>query len=83
VALFGRHFAFIVNSFTAIVLCLAGIFGEDDSNVLLFYTLFCLIWQKEQESPARNEVVEVDELRSGGALAAALLVALVLIPLPI
>lgn len=81
-ALFGRHVAFIINAFTLILLCIAGIFGADNSDVLLIYSLFCVIWQRGLEGPVRNEVQDVDLLRSVVAFAAALVVVLALAPLP-
>jgi hypothetical protein len=82
VALFGRHIAFIVNTFTFILLCLAGVFGADGSDSLLIYALFCVIWQRELEGPAKNEVEEIDLVRYGIALITALVVVLSLVPLP-
>ena len=82
VALFGRHIAFIINAFTLILLCVAGIFGADSSDVLLVYALFCVIWQRGLEGPVRNEVQDVDIVRSVVAFVSALVVLLALVPLP-
>lgn len=79
--MFGRRGAYIVKSFTASLLCLAGIFGFDESGVLLTYTLFAIIWQRELESPVHNEVEVLDFGRGAFGIAAAVLVALALLPM--
>ena len=53
---------------------------QDDSGIFLSYTLFALLWQRELETPARNEVEELDFLRGGVGILAALFVGLTLIP---
>ena len=53
---------------------------KDDSRIFLSYTLFALIWQRDLETPARNEVEELDFVRGAVGLLAALFVGLTLIP---
>lgn len=81
-SLFGRQIAYVVNAFTLVLLSLCGFVGLDESNILLLYAIYCAIWQKALEGPARNEVQFIDLGRSGLALALALLVAVALAPLP-
>ncbi len=71
----------MVKLFTSLFLCAAGLFGLDESNLFLIYVLFVLIWQRELETPARNEVDELDWSRGLVAIAAALIVGLTLIPM--
>lgn len=78
--MFGRKGAFIVKLFTAVLLCAAGLFKLDDANILLFYILYVLVFQRELETPSRNEVDELDFPRGLVATAAALAVGLALIP---
>jgi len=79
--MFGRRGAYIVKTFTTALLCIAGIAGFDNASVLLTYVLFVVIWQRELEAPARNEVEEVDFLRGASGIAMAIFVALTLIPM--
>lgn len=81
VAMFGRRGAFVVKLFTTLLLCVAGIFGLDDSNIFLIYILYVSIWQRELETPSRNEVDELDFPRGLLGIFAALLVGLTLIPM--
>lgn len=81
VAFFGRSFARVVQGFFILVLALAGIFGADQTNVLLCYAIFCQFWQKEPEVPCRNEVDELDSIRGFVAIATSFLVLLILTPL--
>lgn len=78
--MFGRRGAYLISTFTAVILCLVGVFGWDDSRIFLSYTLFTLIWQRDLETPARNEVEELDFVRGGVGILAALFVGLTLIP---
>jgi len=80
-AMFGRRGAFVVKLFTTLLLVLAGLFGVDDMNVLLAYAIFALLWQRELESPIRNEVDEIDFSRGLLGITSALLVGLILIPM--
>lgn len=79
--MFGRRGAFVTKLFTTLILTLAGIFGLDDNNILLTYVLFTLVWQRELETPIRNEVDEIDFSRGLVGIAGALLVGLTLIPM--
>ena len=79
--MFGRRGAFVVKLFTTLLLCVAGIFGLDENNIFLVYILFATIWQRELETPARNEVDELDFPRGLLGIFAALLVGLTLIPM--
>ena len=79
--MFGRRGAFIVKSFTALLLVAFGIFGLDDANILLTYVLFALIWQRELETPARNEVEDLDFGRGALAIFMAFVVGLSLFPM--
>ena len=79
--MFGRRGAYVNQVAAILLLVLAGLFGLDDSNILLLYTLYAMIWQRELESPVRNEVDEIDISRGLVAIAASLLVGLTLIPM--
>lgn len=78
--MFGRRGAYLVSTFTAVLLCVVGVFGLDDAHIFLTYTLFALIWQRELETPARNEVEELDLARGVVGITAALFVGLTLCP---
>jgi hypothetical protein len=80
-AMFGRRGAFVVKLFSALLLCVAGLFGLDETNILLIYVLYVLVYQRELESPSRNEVDELDFPRGLVAIGAALMVGLTLIPM--
>jgi hypothetical protein len=80
-AMFGRKGTYLVNTFTTILICGLGFFDLDESRILLMYVLFTLVWQRELESPARNEVEELDFPRGVLGIATSLLVALVLVPM--
>lgn len=82
VAMFGRRGAFIVKFFTGILLCVTGLLGFDEASILLTYSLYTFIWQRELEAPCRNEVEELDFARAALAIASALLVTVALVPLP-
>jgi hypothetical protein len=79
--MFGRRGAYVVKTFTTFLLCLAGVFGADKANIFLFYILFATIWQRELETPVRNEVDELDFPRGLVGITTATLVGLVLIPM--
>jgi hypothetical protein len=79
--MFGRRGAFVVKLFTTLLLCIAGIVGLDDVNIFLTYVLFASVFQRELETPARNEVDELDFPRGLVGISAAILVGLVLIPM--
>lgn len=79
-AFFGRSFSRVVHGSTLIILAISGLFGADESNILLGYLLFCY-WQKEPEIPCRNEATELDTVRGFLAIGVSLLVMLTLVPL--
>jgi hypothetical protein len=79
--MFGRRGSYIVKTFTAVLLCLIGLIGFDESRVLLLYVFVAQIWQRELETPARNEVDELDFPRGALGIGTALLVALSLVPM--
>lgn len=80
--MFGRRGTYVVKTFTAIILCAAGIFGLDDSRVLLMYVLYAFLWQRDLETPVANEVEELDFVRGAIAIGVAFFVALALLPFP-
>lgn len=80
-ALFGRRGAFILKAFTIILLCLFGLFGFDETNILLFYALLCVVWQRDLEKPIKNEFDELDLGRGGLAIAMGFIAALTLSPM--
>lgn len=65
-----------------LILVLSGVFGLDESNILLSYVLIVTIWQRSPEIPCLNEVDDIDLGRVAVAIAGAMLAALTLIPLP-
>lgn len=79
--MFGRRGAFVVNIFSALLVCAAGLFGLDEARVLLIYILFAFLWQRDLETPVINEVEELDFVRGGIAIGAALLVFLTILPI--
>ena len=80
VAMFGRRGAYMVKVFTVLILITIGLVGLDNERILLMYALFTTIWQRELESPAQNEVDELDFGRGFAAIASAIFVALTLLP---
>lgn len=80
--IFGRRGFFLVKAFSVLAICAAGLFGLDNSEILLLYALFVVLWQRELESPALNEVDDLDTVRGLSAFPIAVLVALTLLPLP-
>lgn len=79
--MFGRRGTYLVNTFTAVFLCGLGLVGLDESRILITYVLYTAVWQRELETPARNEVDELDFLRGVLGIFTALLVALALVPM--
>jgi hypothetical protein len=79
-SMFGRRGAFVIKSFAALLICLSGLVGLDNSHIQLTYLLFAIIWQRELETPARNEVAEIDVARGACGIAMALLVSMILLP---
>jgi len=80
-AMFGRRGAFVVKLFTTLILTASGLFGLDEMNILLAYVVFTLIWQRELESPIRNEVDELSFSRGLVGIISAVAVGLILIPM--
>lgn len=80
-SMFGRRGAFVNKLFTTLILVMFGLFGLDDMNVLLAYVVSILVWQRELESPIRNEVDELDFSRGLFGIMVAILVGLILIPM--
>ena len=79
--MFGRRGAYIVKLFTTLLLCITGLIGLDNANFFLTYIFFVAIWQRQLETPARNEVDELDFTRGLLGIGTAILVGLVLIPM--
>mmetsp|Transcript_28277 Transcript_28277/g.76608 ORF Transcript_28277/g.76608 Transcript_28277/m.76608 type:complete len:1073 (-) Transcript_28277:247-3465(-) len=80
-AMFGRRGAFVVKLFTTLILTASGLFGLDEVNMLLAYVVFTLVWQRELESPLRNEVDELSFSRGLVGIVTAVMVGLILIPM--
>lgn len=80
-AMFGRRGAHVVSIMTTLLLCAVGLAGLDEERILLVYTLFAMIWQREAESPALNEVDELDFTRGVFGIAVSSLVLLTLLPI--
>ena len=79
--MFGRRGAFVTKLFMALTLVMSGLFGLDELNILLAYAVFVLLWQRELESPIRNEVDELDFTRGLLGIVMAIFVGLTLIPM--
>ena len=80
--IFGRRGFFLVKALSILAVCAAGLFGLDSTEILLVYALFVVLWQREEETPALNEVDDLSTLRGLAAFPVMVLVALSLIPLP-
>jgi hypothetical protein len=80
--MFGRRGTFLVKTFSILAICAVGLFGFDESRILILYALFVILWQREIETPVLNEVDDLDATRGIVGIASAVLVALTLIPLP-
>lgn len=76
----GRRGAYLVKTFTTLLLVAMGLFGLDDSRIILFYVFFAAIWQGELDAPVFNEVDEMDITRGLAAIATILLVCVTLVP---
>lgn len=72
----------MVKTFSILAICAVGLFGFDESRILILYALFVILWQREIETPVLNEVDDLDATRGIVGVASAVLVALTLIPLP-
>jgi hypothetical protein len=62
-SLFGRNLINVVRSITVVGMIVAGLFGDDNANLLLFFAAYSQIWQRETEIPCRNEVDGIDDVR--------------------
>lgn len=80
-ALFGRSWCRILTTFTSLTMVILGIFGKDEANLLLFYSFFATIAQRETELPCKNEVDDLDVGRALVALGVFFLVMLTLAPM--
>lgn len=80
-AMFGRRGSYLVSIFSTVLLCAAGLVGLDESHILLSYILFVVLWQRLPETPARNEVAQLDVARGVAAFGTAVIVALTLLPM--
>lgn len=78
---FGRSFSRVVQGTALLILVLSGVFGADDSAMLLVYGIFGQFFQKEPEIPCRNEVDELDATRGFVAIGMSVFVILTLVPL--
>lgn len=79
--MFGRRGAYLVKILTTLLLCALGIFGLDEPRIFLAYVLFTMIWQRDLESPALNEVDELDFGRGLVGIVSATVVVLTLFPM--
>ena len=73
-----RRFRRLWLSFSTIQLLLDLFFFEDAGNILFFYAIFAILWQRNIEGPVKNEVEELDFGRGAVAIFMACTVALVL-----
>jgi membrane-associated protease RseP (regulator of RpoE activity) len=80
-ALYGRGFAKFIRNLTLVSMVLAGFFGGDEVNLLLFFAIFAQIWQKEPEVPCKNEIDGVSDERAILAFLTAFLVGLAVVPM--
>jgi len=80
-SLFGRSISRVVRSLTIGLIVFYSFFGGETVNLLLFYTIYAQIWQRESEIPCKNEVETVNDTRAVIALVTGVLVALSVIPM--
>lgn len=80
-ALFGRSLSNIVRSITVAGMIAAGLFGDDNANLLLVFALYSQIWQRETEIPCKNEVDGIDDFRVVVAFLSFALAGLAIVPL--
>ena len=59
----------------------AGLFGDDKANLLLFFAVYSQIWQRETEIPCRNEVDGIDDFRVIVGFMSLFLAGLAIVPL--
>jgi hypothetical protein len=79
--MFGRSATYLMGPAVALLLSIVGLFGADEARVIFSHVLLSVTWQSELETPARNEVEEVDLVRGIFGIATGLVVALILCPL--
>ena len=79
--MFGRRGAYLVRTFTTLLLCAAGIFGLDEPRIFLTYVLFVMLWQRDLEAPVLNEADDLDFFRGLVGIGGSILVALALLPM--
>ncbi len=80
-SLFGRSISRVVRTTTIGIIVFSSFFGGDPMNILLFYTIFAQIWQRESEIPCKNEIENVDNVRAAVAFITGILVSLAVIPM--
>ena len=80
-SLFGRSVSRIVRTGTIGIIVFSSFFGGDSVNLLLFYTIYAQIWQRESEIPCKNEIDMIDNVRAAVALGTGILVGLSVIPM--
>lgn len=81
-AMFGRRGAYLIKTFAGIALCFLGLVGLDESRILISYTAFVYLCQRELEAPMLNEVDQVDDGRAVIGFLTGILVTLILLPMP-
>lgn len=79
-SLYGRTVAARVTGITFVLQGLATIFGN--SSLLLYWSLICLILQREGDYPCQDEITEPSNTRFAAGLGALLLMLTVLTPFP-
>ena len=80
--MFGRRGAYLIKTFAAIALCFVGLIGLDESRVLITYTAFVFLSQRELEAPMLNEVDDLDDGRALLGFFVGVVVTLTLLPMP-
>jgi hypothetical protein len=78
ITLFGRAFKISVATLAQIAILFLGSFGGSD--LFLFYFMFCVLFQRGNEIPARNETDKLDLARCFVAGGLYVIAALTLIP---
>jgi len=78
--MFGRKGTVLIKFATTVVLLLAGLFGLDESRILLLYAVYVSLCQGELETPAQDEVTELDVGRGVLGILSALFVVGTLLP---
>jgi len=81
-SVFGRSLSRVTRTVTIGIIVISSFFVGDALNVLLFYTIYAQIWQRDPEIACKNEVENVNDVRAVIAVFTGLLTALAVIPLP-